>query len=183
MNTHTHIRMFIQDGGRLTVWDLHNWQAMKMTVMMTWWWSYPRHSWWRRRRCYGFPGGCHGYSQVTWSEALIHRSEMNCQPGQRGKKNIWWACERGRERQRARGRYGRDGLSAFTRMSKPRTDTDCVSFLSLMLSVNAWCYSNECLCCWAEVCVTFHLYLCRFEVEIGCLHHLEKTGLGKQSGK
>lgn len=44
------------------------------------WWTDPRHSWWRRRRCCEFPGGCHGYSQVTWSVALIHQSEKSCPP-------------------------------------------------------------------------------------------------------
>lgn len=41
---------------------------------------YLQRSWLRKRQCCGSPGGCHGCSQVTWSEALIHQSVRSCQP-------------------------------------------------------------------------------------------------------
>lgn len=77
--THTHTYW-------LRVYGLYKWQMTKAILMILVIWFYPRHSWWRRRQCYGFPGGCHGYSRVTWSGALIPQSGMSCLPEQSGRK-------------------------------------------------------------------------------------------------
>lgn len=81
--THIHKWLHKTDSGR---------QLMKKMILVMW--SYPRHSWWRRRQCCGFPVGCHGYSQVTWSGALILQSGMSCPPVQRGRKHLVSVCER-----------------------------------------------------------------------------------------
>ena len=49
---------------------------------------YLQRSWWRRKPHYGSPEGCHGYSQVTCSEALIRQSGRSYQPVREKHKNI-----------------------------------------------------------------------------------------------
>lgn len=53
------------------------------------WPTDPRHSWWKRNRCYGSPEDFHALTQGSESEAQILPSETSCPPLQEKKGETW----------------------------------------------------------------------------------------------